>query len=634
MRHITNILAILFVLSSLCVAQQDTLTILFVSDTHSSLAPAGPRSVDLQGTIGGIARAAALINSTKNTEPNVLTLHGGDMFMGSIFFNMYFGIEEMKLMGAIGFDVLTLGNHEFDLGPLVLQRALQSALRENPMTIVSSNIEFPEDDKIRLQKYILPYTIKQFGSTKVGIFGLTTPETNALSSPSPVCFNENCCECAAKTIQILKENGCTYIICLSHIGYAHDIMMASNLNGVDLIISAHDHSSKEIIGYANPSGRIAWVSQTDAFYTEMGMIQMLVSGQTTELLSADHIPLDKKIKEDLTIKTLVDNMIARIELQFGPMFTKQIGTTTETFDEVQNDVTSIGSKETAVGNLVTDAFRAYTMTDIAIEPGGSTAQPIFKGPIIGDDLFRAIGYGFNENNNLGFRLVTCTITGQSLLNALEKCLEYSQVNDEFYPQVSGMTFSSRRVTEEGSRVKWVFVHGEALDPEKIYSVTTNELALNLLTSMFGITVSDVVVDQVTEYEALSAYVEARGTISPAERFSPGVKDKGPMLHAEKVTSMQGNGIAAVIPDKFSLGQNYPNPFNPSTTIRYALPASSQVKLVVFDLLGREIATLVNEEQSSGWKEVIWNAGNISSGIYFYKLTAGTFVEMKKMSLMK
>ncbi|MFA6455418.1 MAG: right-handed parallel beta-helix repeat-containing protein [Bacteroidota bacterium] len=89
-----------------------------------------------------------------------------------------------------------------------------------------------------------------------------------------------------------------------------------------------------------------------------------------------------------------------------------------------------------------------------------------------------------------------------------------------------------------------------------------------------------------------------------------------------------------IPTSFGLSQNFPNPFNPSTTIRYALPSSANVKLVIYDLLGREIATLVNEEQSAGWKEVQWNAMNVSSGIYFYKLTAGTFIETKKMLMVK
>jgi uncharacterized delta-60 repeat protein len=97
-----------------------------------------------------------------------------------------------------------------------------------------------------------------------------------------------------------------------------------------------------------------------------------------------------------------------------------------------------------------------------------------------------------------------------------------------------------------------------------------------------------------------------------------------------------------IPDFFALEQNYPNPFNPSTTIRYALSNNANVKLVIYDLLGREIATLVDEEQSAGRKEVEWDASAFSSGIYFYKLTAqqknggkaGNYVGVKKLMLLK
>ncbi|NOX64767.1 MAG: T9SS type A sorting domain-containing protein, partial [Chlorobi bacterium] len=97
-----------------------------------------------------------------------------------------------------------------------------------------------------------------------------------------------------------------------------------------------------------------------------------------------------------------------------------------------------------------------------------------------------------------------------------------------------------------------------------------------------------------------------------------------------------------IPSDFALSQNYPNPFNPSTKIKYSIPnvemrhASSlrNVSLKIYDILGREVATLVNEQQSPGNYEVIFNATNLPSGTYFYQLNAGTFVQTKKMLLIK
>ena len=89
-----------------------------------------------------------------------------------------------------------------------------------------------------------------------------------------------------------------------------------------------------------------------------------------------------------------------------------------------------------------------------------------------------------------------------------------------------------------------------------------------------------------------------------------------------------------LPKEFLLEQNYPNPFNPSTIIRYELPKSEHVVLKVYDITGREIATLVNTTQGAGYKEISWNASDLATGIYFYRITAGTFTNVKKMMLVK
>jgi hypothetical protein len=89
-----------------------------------------------------------------------------------------------------------------------------------------------------------------------------------------------------------------------------------------------------------------------------------------------------------------------------------------------------------------------------------------------------------------------------------------------------------------------------------------------------------------------------------------------------------------IPASFSLEQNFPNPFNPSTTIQYSLPFSEKVSLKIFNLLGEEVKTLVDEYREAGKHSVQFNANNLASGIYFYKLQAGNFVETKKMILLR
>jgi hypothetical protein len=101
--------------------------------------------------------------------------------------------------------------------------------------------------------------------------------------------------------------------------------------------------------------------------------------------------------------------------------------------------------------------------------------------------------------------------------------------------------------------------------------------------------------------------------------------------SDMITSV---GSEALFPVEFILEQNYPNPFNPSTKVRYSVPNSSQVTLKIFNTLGEEIAILINEEKPAGTYELTWNAENLPSGIYFYRIQAGSFVQTKKMILMK
>jgi hypothetical protein len=100
-----------------------------------------------------------------------------------------------------------------------------------------------------------------------------------------------------------------------------------------------------------------------------------------------------------------------------------------------------------------------------------------------------------------------------------------------------------------------------------------------------------------------------------------------------VTNVRQNQKETVA-DLFQLDQNYPNPFNPSTTINYDLPRDSRVTLKVYDVLGREVTMLVNEDQKAGLKSAEWNATGFASGVYFYRLEAGSFVSVKKLLLLK
>jgi len=117
---------------------------------------------------------------------------------------------------------------------------------------------------------------------------------------------------------------------------------------------------------------------------------------------------------------------------------------------------------------------------------------------------------------------------------------------------------------------------------------------------------------------------------------PTCQDYGTIYLADnmRVTPYVSAVSESELREMFTLRQNYPNPFNPSTTISYQLPTQSYVTLKVFDILGREVATLVNGVEQPGYKSVNFNADNLASGVYYYRLQAGNFIEIKKFVLLR
>jgi len=105
----------------------------------------------------------------------------------------------------------------------------------------------------------------------------------------------------------------------------------------------------------------------------------------------------------------------------------------------------------------------------------------------------------------------------------------------------------------------------------------------------------------------------------------------------KISTLSLTGVNPLIdelPTEYALWQNYPNPFNPSSTIRYALPLKASVRLAVFNTLGQEVATLVQGEEAAGYHEAVFDASGLASGVYFYRLRAGDFVQTKSLLLLK
>jgi len=222
--------------------QEVKLTILHTNDWHSRIEAFPMDGGPYQGK-GGAAARAALIAKIRMEEKNVLLLDAGDIFQGTPYFNFYGGEIEYKLMTQMGYDLATLGNHDFDNGIDGIVKQLPHAGFE----FVNCNYDFGNTP---LAKYVKPYKIINKSGIKIGIMGVgivlagLVPEKNytGISYNDPV----SCANKIAKELKVKQK--CDLIICLSHLGYKYhgakisDIALAKQSEHIDLIIGGHTHT--------------------------------------------------------------------------------------------------------------------------------------------------------------------------------------------------------------------------------------------------------------------------------------------------------------------------------------------------------------------------------------------------------
>jgi 5'-nucleotidase len=221
------------------------LTILYTNDMHSRIEPF-PDNDPKYPNQAGFARRAALLKKIRSEEKNILLLDAGDIFQGTPYFNFYAGELEYKLMSAMGYDAVTLGNHDFDLG-------LDNIVKQMPhanFSFVNANYNFKDTV---LDGRILPYKTFHKDGIKIGVFGVGI-ELDGLVDKKHFGNTkyENPIDYAKKTATLLKKDkGCDYVICLSHLGYSYpnkkvsDMDLSENTSDIDLIIGGHTHTFLE-----------------------------------------------------------------------------------------------------------------------------------------------------------------------------------------------------------------------------------------------------------------------------------------------------------------------------------------------------------------------------------------------------
>jgi len=449
-------------------ANEKTLTIVHTNDLHSRFLGHSPNmdytplKTGDDETVGGWARIATVITTEKKKSKNpTLVLDAGDFLMGSLF-HMMSREEgfELRLMKEMGYDVTTLGNHEFDLRPVGLANILKSASSKGGMPlIVSSNLIFHKEDKrddlleeVYDQGLVKPYVILEKGGIKIGVFGLMGKDA-AEKSPfaSPVKFRD-IHDVSRRMVKMLKEKErVDVIVCLSHSGLeggmrSEDVMLAEEVPGIDIIISSHSHTKvlKPII-INNTIIVQAW-----AYGKHVGLLDVAVGSDGVSLKSYKIVEIDDRIKGDdgidRRIKSFIQIIDREILAELDLSFYKPVA-------ETDFDLT-IKTEETNLGNLIADSIRWYinrleynpedplSKVQLAVQSNGLIRSPVLAGKtglIAVCDLFRSTPLGIGWDDTMCYPLITFYIYAAEIKKALEILTSIAPMkDDDYFIQVSGI----------------------------------------------------------------------------------------------------------------------------------------------------------------------------------------------------
>ncbi len=422
------------------------LTIVHTNDLHSHLQGFSPEidyrpfDVGADKTLGGWSRIAAVIKKTKRERKNtVLVLDSGDYTMGSLF-HMLAREEafELRLLKAMGYDAVTLGNHEFDLKPAGLARILKAAKAGGGMPqIVFANAIFdkknPASDSLKeafREVGAKDYTVLTREGIKIGVFGVMGKDAAAVSPfAKPVTFGDPI-EVSRRIVGILREKEKVgVVICLSHSGLnadtskSEDEILARKVKGIDVIVSGHTHAWHQTPVKVGDTIIVhAWV-----YGKNVGILDIACGEKKVVLKNYRTVVINSSIVGDTAIQKTIEGFKQKINTQFlgdfGLSYDKVIAHT--------NWDLEIGAYESPLGNMIADSIRWYvnkvdsaandplSHVDVAVESNGVIRDNLIAGKtgrITVGDLFRTIplGIGMDKDSTMGYPLISFYLYGYEI----------------------------------------------------------------------------------------------------------------------------------------------------------------------------------------------------------------------------
>ncbi|MDO5121870.1 MAG: bifunctional UDP-sugar hydrolase/5'-nucleotidase, partial [Erysipelotrichaceae bacterium] len=392
--------------------QTNDIYIFYTSDVHCG--------VDENLTLPALK---ALVEDTRKEHEYVALVDLGDFASGGTLGSLSSGEIIVNLMNKMGYDVSTIGNHEFDYGMPQLKRLIGMA--EFPF--VAANVRYTGTEG-NVFADVPEYFIKDYGSVRVGFIGVLTPASITTSTPANFMENgefvynfydgnegKELAEKIQNSVDEMRGNGADYVIALTHLGSIEaiapydSISLIHNTTGIDAVLDGHSHSV--IVGdlYPNKDGKDVLLSSVGTKMENAGELIIGKDGTLTSMLISEYD------REDETVRKALDE--AQEEL--NGILSEKVGEVPFTLSiKDENGRRLVRNREAPLGNLSADAIREYMDTDVAVVNGGEVRANIDEGDVTMEDLLNVMPF-----QSL---LSSCYCTGQQIIDVLEYASKETQ----------------------------------------------------------------------------------------------------------------------------------------------------------------------------------------------------------------
>ncbi len=472
-------------------AKTTMITILHTNDTHGRVEESSNDGM-------GFAKISSLVKQFHTDNKNTLLLDAGDTMHGTTIATLLQGESIVDIMNTVGYDAMAAGNHDFNYG----YEQLLALGERMKFPLLSANVKQADGSDL-----LTPYIITEVDGIKLGLFGLTTPETTYKTHPNNVkglTFTDPAEE--AKKIVAELEDKVDAIIAVTHLGIDESstdtsIKVAKEAQGIDLIVDGHSHSTLVEGLRADHSTLIVSAGE----YTKnLGVVE-LVFDADKKLIAKDARLIGKEVTANVTPDPAVERVIDEVKRAQEATLSQVVG---HTAIHLEGERDQVRTGETNLGNLITDAMLHVTGAEVALTNGGGIRESINAGDITKGDVITVLPFGNY--------IVTKRVPGADLKDALEQGSDAYPESKGAFPHVGGMTFKINPNAAAGERVYDIQIGGQPLDLARDYMLATNDFIAAGGDEYTMFSDEPIAGEYPALDEALIAYIQHVGTVDAGE----------------------------------------------------------------------------------------------------------------------